>query len=95
MERDGNGTVSVAAILRTEELASEFFHETEYRLDMDKVNALPNVLEPDVPGRALTPEAIAARLAQDAVSDKDDIDANHWLDGATTALSLIVKLREG
>ena len=91
MERDESGTVSVAAILRTEELASAFFHETEYRLHADKVDA---TLE--FPGRpATTPELIAAQLGQQALKGKDDIDAHRWLEGATTALSMIVKLREG
>lgn len=91
MERDETGTVSVAAILRTEELASEFFHETEYRLLVDKVNALP-----EYSGTPRTPEAVAAVLAREAVRDeKDDLDCHHWLDGATTALSMIVNLREG
>lgn len=90
MERDGTGTVSVAAILRTEELASEFFHETEYRLLVDKVNALP-----EYSGTPRTPEAVAAVLAREAVRDeKDDLDCHHWLEGATTALSVIVNLRE-
>lgn len=91
MERDESGTVSVAAILRTEELASEFFDEEDYRLLADKVDA---TLE--FPGRpATTPELIAASLGQQALKGKDDIDAYHWLDGATTALSMIVNLREG
>ena len=91
MERDETGTVSVAAILRTEELASEFFHETEYRLDADKVDATI-----EFPGPApTTPEVIAAYLGQQALKGKDDIDAHHWLEGATTALSMIVNLREG
>ena len=91
MERDESGTVSVAAILRTEELASDFFDEEDYRLLADKVDA---TLE--FPGRAATtPELIAAQLGQQALKGKDDIDAYHWLDGATTALSMIVKLREG
>ena len=91
MERDDQGTVSVAAILRTEELASEFFHETEYRLHADKVDA---TLE--FPGRpATTPEVIAAYLGQQALKGKDDIDAHRWLEGATTALSMIADLREG
>ena len=91
MERDETGTVSVAAILRTEELASEFFHETEYRLLVDKVNALP-----EYSGTPRTPEAVAAVLAREAVRDeKDDLDCHHWLEGATTALSMIVNLREG
>ena len=90
MERDETGTVSVAAILRTEELASEFFHETEYRLLVDKVNALP-----EYSGTPRTPEAVAAVLAREAVGDeKDDLDCHHWLEGATTALSVIVNLRE-
>lgn len=91
MERDETGTVSVAAILRTEELASEFFHETEYRLLVDKVNALP-----EYSGTPRTPEAVATVLAREAVRDeKDDLDCHHWLEGATTALSVIVNLREG
>ena len=91
MERDESGTVSVAAILRTEELASEFFHETEYRLHPDKVDDMI-----EFPGRpATTPELIAASLGQQALKGKDDIDAHRWLEGATTALSMIVRLREG
>ena len=91
MERDEQGTVSVAAILRTEELASEFFDEEEYRLLVDKVNA-----SPEYSGSATTPEEIAACLGREAVGDaKDRLDAYHWLDGATTALRYIADLREG